>query len=239
MYDPAALDLSASIPRRGGLPFDEIRRSTAHYYGLVSLMDANFGRILEAIDEAGISDRTIVVYTSDHGNLLGHHGLSGKAFLFDDDARLPFIIRYPGQPAAGRVVDGLAEQIDVLPTLLELAGVTTPEAIEGRSLLAMIEGRDPGRSTVYAEAAARGKHPDLRMLRTRRFKLVTKGTGGGRLFDLATDPLERFDLWDDPDYAATRGRLERLLAQRIAQIESHPVQDGPRPRGPVSTTEQR
>ncbi len=128
-----------------GLPLKteaDWRRMIANYWGLCSLVDTHVGRILETLSECGLDEDTIVVYTSDHGDMMGSHRLLAKTVMFEEAARVPFLVRLPGQKRSWRV-RGPMSQIDIVPTLLDLLGQPIPEGLEGKSLRPALEaGRD-------------------------------------------------------------------------------------------------
>jgi arylsulfatase A-like enzyme len=118
------------------------RRMIAHYWGLCSLVDTHAGTILNTLDECGLSDNTIVVFTSDHGDMMGSHRLLAKCVMFEEAARVPFLVRIPGQHVSHRV-SGPVSQIDVVPTLLDLLGQPIPPHLQGKSLAPLLRaGRD-------------------------------------------------------------------------------------------------
>jgi arylsulfatase len=155
-----------------------------------------------------LAKNTIVIYTTDHGNNLGHHGQYGKMTFYDDDARLPFIMRFPGQPKAGTVIDGMVEEIDLMPTLLQLCGVPIPRGVQGKSMVGLIQGTEPGKNEVFG--FARGMR---QMIRTKDWKLILDWhPEESLLFDLKADPLELNNLYGKPEVAKTEAMLkERLL----------------------------
>ena len=123
------------------------RTIKAAYYAMISLVDAQFGRILDHLQAQGVLENTLVVYHADHGELLGDHGLVFKGCRFFEGAvHVPLILHWPGRVRAGLVAPALVELVDIAPTLLEAAGLAPPEAMQGRSLLPILEGRaDPAR----------------------------------------------------------------------------------------------
>jgi arylsulfatase len=161
-YDPAALPLPANFGRDGdgpatlktrllqehyfrsghsGLPLRteaEWRLMIAHYWGLCSLVDTHAGAILRTLDECGLDDRTLVVFTSDHGDMMGSHGLLAKCVPFEEAVRVPLLIHTPGQKASRRV-RGPLSQVDVVPTILDLMGEAVPGHLQGRSQRAALE----------------------------------------------------------------------------------------------------
>ena len=178
----------------------------AHYYALIKQIDDQIGRILKALEHTGDIDRTIIVFASDHGEMLGDHGLLYKGCRFYEGlVRVPLVWHWPGHFREGRKVDGLVELLDVAPTLLELGGIDVPDHWQGQSLLPWLCGdadthhvKDFVRSEHY-EASA----PDTfgTMYRDERYKLVVyHGFQLGELYDMQADPGEFNNLWDSPEH---------------------------------------
>jgi len=171
------------------------REMKAAYYGMVSQLDWQLGLVLDALEERGLADNTIVAFTSDHGEFLGDHGIPAKApFLLDCMLHVPCIIRTPGGPR-GATVGALTESVDLFPTLADLAGFASPEWVQGRDLAPVVAGADGdfvARDAVYAEAV------DKRSIRTEEWKLVHyPGKPWGELYDLSSDPHELNNLYDE------------------------------------------
>lgn len=198
------------------------REVQAAYYAMIELVDEGVGRMLDVLEETGQRENTIIIFTSDHGEMLGDHGLLLKGCRFYEGlVRVPLIWSWPGRIRQGVVSSALAELTDIAPTLLEFAGVQSPHEMQGRSLASLLEGRtSPNRHRDFVRAEyysalnpqASGRDGWLgayaTMLRTTHHKLVNyHGTGKGELFDLETDPWEFRNLWDDHRYAALRFRL--------------------------------
>ena len=216
-------ELGVRDERLAGLPRDpdELRRHIADYHGMVGHLDAQVGRILEALHAAGLQRDTVVAYTADHGLALGQHGLLGKQNLYECSVRVPLILAGPGIPADGRRVDGLHHAHDLLPTLCALAGVPAPEGIDGRSLLPLLAGR-PGAARPYVHAVYRDVQ---RMVGDGRWKLIryyrsARGCGTDRLqlFDLAEDPWEMADLAAEGAAAGHAARLADELSRWQRQV---------------------
>ena len=183
------------------------------YYGMVTLMDRYIGKLLDRLDELGLTESTLVVFTSDHGHFFGQHDLLAKgAFHYEDLLRVPFIASQPGCLPEGRVSDELVSLVDLTPTLLEAAAQPAPPDLDGRSQWsAWTRGAPPVRDHVLVE----NRHqPHLLHLLTRidaRYKItVYKNRDYGELFDLQTDPGEFNNLWNDPGAADIK---QRLLAE--------------------------
>lgn len=202
----AALENTVGFDLRTLTPAD-LDRVKAYYYGMISENDKYIGAILDELKAAGLDDRTVVVFNADHGEMLGDHGLLFKgSYMYDGVVKVPLIIRAPGKLPAGSVVNELCEEIDVMPTLLELLGVAPPSGVQGKSLIGT-----KGKPAVFSE------FPTIKMARTREWKLVhyTKAKYG-ELYHLSEDPYELQNLWDDPKYAAHRADMEALLFDWLA-----------------------
>jgi arylsulfatase len=204
----------------------------AKYYAMIELLDAAAGRMLEALERTGQRERTLVIFTSDHGEMLGDHGLLLKGCRFYEGlVRVPLILSRPGHVQHGRVSEALVELVDLVPTILEVCGLPIPERVQGRSLLPILTGgTDSGhhRESVRCEYY-RGLNPDTperrglfegsyaTMIRDRRYKLVAyHGHPMGELFDLAVDPGEFENLWEDPALAGVRFDLLRRSFDGLA-----------------------
>ena len=204
----------------------------ANYYAMIMLLDDQLGRIIDALRDSGQLDNTIVVYMSDHGELLGDHGLILKGCrFFDGLVRVPLIFSWPGKIGRGRVSDALVETVDVAPTLLQAAGLPIPESMQGRSLLPILDGtspRDAHKPHVTSEYFdSMGGHPDHThgsMVFDGRYKsVVYHGHAIGELYDHASDPLEFDNLWDRPDCRDLKAdRLKYHLDAMMGTVSAGP-----------------
>ena len=202
---------------------DEMRRSMASYYGMMSLIDQEIGRILDYLDQAGLAENTLVVFTTDHGHFLGQHGLIAKgAFHYEDLLRVPMIVRWPGQVPAGQVSDALQSLVDYPPTWLAACGIDAPGIMQGVNQLPVWTGQaESAREHVLVENRHNPTTVDLRTLVTDRYKItVYRDAPYGELFDLATDPGELTNHWDDPAYAGVKAALLHEFVQAEIQRES-------------------
>ena len=194
----------------------------AAYYGMISLIDENVGRILEAIQKKGIENDTIVMFTNDHGELMGDHGLLFKGpFLYNCLIKAPMIIKWPGVVPQGSRYRQITEHVDVLPTLLEYAGVKPPHGVQGASMAPILRG-DTGSGRKYAltEFNCYDWGLSLKALTGRDYKLVYyAGEDFGELYDLNSDPDERVNLWSKPEYADVKQRMLKALMDRIIETE--------------------
>lgn len=190
---------------------EERRRAAAAYYGLVSYLDHNLGRILHALDDSGQVENTLVVYTSDHGDMVGSRGLWGKSLLYTESAGVPLIMAGPGV-AAGAVCRTPASLVDLAPTILQAAGVpATGMPYPGRSLLDLTaETLDPER-VVFGEYHAMGAASGAFLIRKGAHVLHHYVGYDSELFDLDIDPDQTRDVAADPAYAAVLADLEAEL----------------------------
>ncbi len=224
-YDPATLPPPAMRPGdadRLGLSPERWRVVRQHYYALVSHVDDQIGRVLNALDELGVSDQTVVVFSSDHGERLGDHGKVQKGPPgLDHCARVPLIVSWPGALAAGRR-DELIELVDLAPTLVELAGLPVPVGFQGRSFAPLLRGQayEPRASALLEHREPGG--PSWKTIRTRTHRYCSSGDGRELLFDLERDPHELRDVAADPVYAAVLSRMRVELARRWHDAEAAP-----------------
>ena len=223
LFRPSDLETQGRLTRAGVDFQSESRRPEAFrarevqaaYYAMIELVDEQFGRLLDALAAAGQAERTVVIFTSDHGESAGDHGLLQKGCrFFDGLTRVPLIWRWPGRFTAGLRSDALVELTDIAPTLLEIAGLPVPEETQGRSLLPLLQGAaraDEHRSYVrceFLDAVDLPDHTRATMYRDRRWKLnVYHNHGLGELYDMQADPHEFDNLWDSPDHRDVRDEL--------------------------------
>jgi len=201
----------------------EAKETQARYWAQIELIDENVGRILKALDESGQRENTIIIYTSDHGDMVGDHGLWAKGCRFYEGlVRVPLIISWPARFEQGLQSDALVELTDIVPTLLEIAGLDIPGGMQGRSLLPILEGKaDSGEHrdfvrSIYFLALPR-QQVRASMIRTRDFKFVKYHDHDvGELYDMKNDPGEFENLWDDPEYTKVRLELSEKALDSMA-----------------------
>ncbi|MGH8825567.1 MAG: sulfatase family protein [Jiangellaceae bacterium] len=218
------------------------RRFLTDYLRCVAAVDENVGRLLDRLDQQGASRDTVVVYTSDQGFFLGEHGWFDKRFMFAESLRIPLLVRYPAEVAAGSMCDEIVLTVDLAPTFLDLAGASVPARMQGRSIRELLRGKHPAdwrrvgyyRYWEHLDGIHRvGAHCGIW---TRKHKLVHYyGDGRGQpgasnerrtpeweLFDLERDPHEMHSVYDDPAYAAAADRMRGELARQIRQVGDEP-----------------
>lgn len=205
----------------------QLREMMANYYGMISLIDHNVGRILDALEELGLAENTIVVYSSDHGDLLGDHGLYLKGpTLFEGLLRVGAIIRGPGIPS-GTVVKDPVSTLDLAATFCDYGGTSLPTEAQSLSLRGLAEGRSQsGREVAYSEwnvnTSRCGVPLELRTGHTGRAKLTLElRSGEGELYNLEEDPHEMFNLFEDPGAASMRRELEEMIQARPGEVLEH------------------
>lgn len=204
-----------------------LRRYLASYYDQAEFLDHQFGRLRAALERAGAWDNTIVLFTTDHGlSLNDHWQWRHGPFLFDEVVHIPMTWRVPGLEC-GRETAALVEQVDVMPTVLDLCGVPCPAGVQGASLRPVLGGEETAwektsillQERCAPDLKARGLDPaplNQMGLRTGDWKLITyQGQPWGELYDLRNDPGEFRNLWDDPAYRPQRGELEAALRDRL------------------------
>ena len=219
---------------------DHLREITAHAHGMVTHVDDEFGRIMKALDDTGLRSNTVVAFTSDHGELLGAHGLIAKGpYLYEELVRVPLVMSCPTRIDAGRTISSVVSILDLPKTLLAMAGCEVPEhpwalasaceglpdALPGRDLTPVLTGEaDKIRDRAMCEfdedytcAEARAR---LRCLVTERYKLnYYAGEDYGQIFDLRDDPRENNNLWDDARARDLRADLMAQLADEVITTE--------------------
>lgn len=191
-----------------------IRDQIAEYYGMITHMDAQIGRILRTLKRTGQEKNTIIIYAADNGLALGSHGLLGKQSVFEHSMRVPLIISGPGIPR-GKSTRAFTYLIDLFPTICDIAGIDIPAGLEGETLRPLWEGtKSRIRESVFL--------PFLqiqRAVRDRRWKLIVyPKIGHIQLFDLVNDPFEMRNLIDKPEYSGQVSRLQGLMKQWQARV---------------------
>ncbi|HSZ54913.1 MAG TPA: sulfatase [Tepidisphaeraceae bacterium] len=228
-YPPLALTSTQPWPYFN-VTLDQARECKRAYYAAISFVDAQIGRLLDAVDRLGLADNTIIVFWSDHGFHLGEHGLWFKQSCFEEAARVPLIFCVPGNKNAGKTSRRLVELVDLYPTLADLTGLTRPKNLEGFSLRPLLD--DPSASWEHAAftQVERGPGPG-HSVRTERYR-YTQWLGGRRgmeLYDHEADPEELHNLAKTPQYADLVAQLKSLLAKaHPAHVQGGKAEPGTR-----------
>jgi arylsulfatase A-like enzyme len=226
LYDAAALKFRPNVPpfaRRTAKLRADLRGYNAH----ITAVDAELGRLLRCLDSLGLAQKTLVVYTSDHGEMMGSQGRMGKRVPFEESCRVPFIARWPGVLPAGLLRDTLLTPVDIYPSLCGLAGLPVPAICRGRNLAPAFQGQkiDEPESTILmhidkANITADEDHPApvFRGVRTTRYTYAEHSGGPWLLFDNADDPYQEHNLVASPAHADLRSDLRGLLGQWLYRV---------------------
>jgi arylsulfatase A-like enzyme len=201
---------------------EHYRETLAHTYGMVSMVDHNVGRVVAALDELGLLDNTIIVFLSDHADMMGDHWLGKKGpFLFRSLARVPTVWRLPKRFGAHGETDTLVSSVDLMPTLLDLCGVDCPPGVQGRSYKTVLTtGQGPARDWIYIEFDEQYLGDRLRQIRSKDWAITYFANNDhGMLFDLERDPDELHNLWDSPAHQAVKRDLLVELLRQTAQAD--------------------
>ena len=189
------------------------------YLACIASVDEGVGQVLDYLDEAGLSENTIVVYTSDQGFYLGEHGWFDKRFMYEESFRTPLLMRYPKEIKPGTVIDDLVQNLDFAPTFLDYAGIEIPEEMQGESFRKLVAGEtNQWRDAVYYTYY---EYPSVHMVKrhygvaTKRYKLMHfyYDIDEWEMYDLETDPMEMKNIYNDPAYADVQEMLHKRLEE--------------------------
>lgn len=217
----------------GRLSENDLHRMKSAYYGLITHMDHQIGRLLRALKDEGVLAETIILFTSDHGEMLGDHNMFRKGYGYEGSCHVPMILYDPGNNTdikSGTECDILAELRDVFPTLLEAAGVNIPDGVEGHSLLKMEhEDRCCGnyREYIHGEHSSQQGNYSIQFVVTEKLKYIWhSNTGKEFLFDLEKDPYESCDLSKDKNYKIRVENLRNILINELGGRQEGYVENG-------------
>ncbi len=228
LYGPINDDFVAMNLEGDELTRWKYQRYMQDYLATIRSIDDNIGRLLDNLDQRGLLDNTLIVYTSDQGFYLGEHGWFDKRFIYEESFRTPLLMRMPGLDSDGESRSALVQNVDFAPTILDLAGAAIPADMHGQSLTPLFDIDDPEfRDAVYYHYY---EYPSIHAvkrhygIRTDRYKLVHfyYDVDEWELYDLATDPMELSSVYDDPDYADVREEMTALLAEVQARYGDSP-----------------
>jgi len=218
----------------GKFTVEDWRKERWGYYRMIEKVDAEIGKVLAALRQAGLEDNTLIVFTADHGECAGAHGFNQKTVFYEESARVPLIIAGKGKTAGGTTDKLVNTGIDLLPTMLDFAGLAIPRKLPGRSLLPLALGREVPdwrdhlvvQNNMSQTGVIDGMQPTMegRMVRTDRYKYCVYSRGQQResLVDLQADPGEASDLAADPKYRKVLLEHRELLA-RFGQEHNDPL----------------
>ncbi|TWU00930.1 sulfatase family protein [Stieleria varia] len=206
------------------------RRYMRNYLSTVKAVDESVGRVLKYLDNNGLAENTVVIYSSDQGFFLGEHGWYDKRWMFEESFRMPFLIRWPGVIPAGDKPEQLIQNIDYAPTFLEIAGLPTPDEVQGRSLVPLLRKSADGapvdwRKSLYYAYYELGEHavPQHFGVRTQTHKLIHfPQSNEWNLFDLQSDPGEMKSVHADPNYQSVRQELVAEFERLRQEFDAPP-----------------
>ena len=224
LYDPERLVMPPNVPEDA---MDRARETLAGYYAHITAIDTSLGWLLKALDRLGMAEDTILLFTSDHGDMVGSRGAWDKQRPYDESVRVPFLLRWPaGLGHEGRVLQSPIDAPDIMPTLLSLCGIPIPDTVDGLDFADYTRGRDdPGDGAALLQCPSPfGNWPrqrggrEYRGVRTSRYTYVRDLNGPWLLYDNETDPFQLDNLVDRERHAELQrrldGRLDRKLAER-------------------------
>jgi len=195
-----------------------------NYYAMTANLDWNLGRLFQAIDEAGLRDNTLVVFTSDHGEMFGAHGRRAKNIFYEEASRIPYLMRMPGTIPAGTVSDACLSTVDIMPTVLSLLGLPIPDVVEGMDLSGVAKGHagpEPRAALLQntGACAAWQNGYEWRGVRNKRFTFATYRVDKSELlFDNVEDPLQIHNLAQDPAHAETVKELRAFMHDKMGTL---------------------
>ncbi|MFT4542163.1 MAG: iduronate 2-sulfatase [Planctomycetota bacterium] len=193
------------------------KKAVSGYFASVAYMDAQVGKVMTALEESGVRDETIVIFTSDHGYHLGEHDFWAKVSLHEESVRVPLIISVPGKEPA--VCGSLTELLDLYPTLSSLCGLSVPKRIQGKDISPMLD--DPSHTVRSAAFSVNGKGFLLREEKWAYMQYAEDASKGVELFDMEADPAQLTNLAHDPDVRAIVERMKRQMKGKLAAVRSN------------------
>ncbi len=225
VYGPINEEFAKNSPKGQALTLWKYQRYMEDYLGVIKSVDRNVGRILTYLDENGLSENTMVIYTSDQGFYLGEHGWFDKRFMYEESFRTPLLIRYPNHITPGSKNTDLVQNIDFAPTVLDVAGVEIPEDMQGLSLRPLFKNDTVSwRDALYYHYY---EYPGIHMVkrhygvRTERYKLIRfyYDIEAWELYDLEKDPQELHNVYGTPDYAEVQEQLHTRVEELRVQYQ--------------------
>jgi len=225
-YDDAAVRLRPNVRCNPNRTAEHWRRTLMQYYAAITALDANLGRIASALERTGLQERTLLVFTSDHGDMLGSHGMEKKEQPWEESILIPLVMRCPSVLPAGARSDALVGVMDLMPTILDLLGVSLPEPVHGSSAASLLRGEGgcrprsvPLAVPIAADQAVEQGIPEWRGVRTERHTYARWQSGGGWvLYDNAADPFQQRNLVDDASAADLKAGLEAELSRWTTRL---------------------
>ena len=206
--------------KNGNMSEEQELAAIAAYLGRITSVDTQIGRVLAAMEKAGLMDDTVISYTADHGDMMGERSRFGKTVMYDSSARIPLIFRYPKALPRGVRRHEVVEHVDLVPTFCDLTGLPTPPTVQGRSLAPLMAGKSVNwANTAFSELA------DKVLVRENQYKLTCYDGKALELYDVAKDPREWHNLIDKPESKAVVERLTKLrdgwMARTTPDVRGH------------------
>lgn len=201
---------------------EDITKTRCFYYSMVTFVDELIGRVLDKLEMLGLIENTIIILTSDHGEMNGDHGLWAKINFYDQSMKIPFLISYPSLLEGYNESEALIESVDFMPTILELAGINIPSSVAGKSIKSILEKKkESHKSYIYSafnEGGSKNKPARrVRCIRTLEYcysyGYTTNSGITGELYDLKKDPFQRYNIYDNPEYQQVRQNLMKKLLE--------------------------
>ena len=212
--DIPAAGINYKTSKNMKMDLEQQRKAVGGYYASVSYMDAQVGKVMKALEESGVADRTIVIFTSDHGYHLGEHDFWAKVSLHDESARVPLIISVPGKQPA--VCDSLVELLDLFPTLANLCGFKAPVRLQGKDISRLLD--NPNKTVRDAAFSVNGKGYLLRTAEWAYMRYGANGKNGEELFDMVNDPKQYMNLVGKDKYQQQLESLRRAMDEKLASV---------------------
>jgi arylsulfatase A-like enzyme len=218
-YEEENRQFLADMPEGKELALWKFNRYIKDYLRTIKSVDDGVGEVLDYLDETGLAENTVVVYTSDQGFYLGEHGWFDKRFMYEESWRTPLLMRYPNEIKPGTKIGKLVQNLDFAPTFLDYAGIEVPEEMQGESFRRLVAGKtDKWHDAVYYTYY---EYPSVHMVKrhygvaTERYKLMHfyYDIDEWEMYDLEKDPMEMKNIYDDPDYADVRKMLHEKLEE--------------------------
>jgi arylsulfatase A-like enzyme len=237
-YGKQNADFLANPPTGDDLLKWKYQRYMTNYLRCIAGVDKSVGQLLDALKEAKLDDKTIVIYSSDQGFFLGEHGWYDKRFAYEESAKMPLILSWPGNVKAGSRIPALVQNVDFLPTFLDAAGAEIPADIHGLSVIPLLDGEKENlRNATYTHFYEdTGEHHAAAYVavRSKTYKLIHYYERGfTELYDLTKDPHEMRSIADDPQSKSIRVAMEKRLAELAAQYNDQTAPWGDDPSGAV------
>lgn len=239
MYDPKDIWLPPNVPakadpksmrRDDGHYRKSVRKNMAGYYANIAVLDDMIGHIIKTLKEEGTFDNTIILFTSDHGDLLGSQGQYAKQQPYDESIRVPMLFHYSGKQGINSgTYKAMISSQDLMPTLLGLAGIKIPESVEGKDFSGYLRGGESAKDTValiacpmpFGNWSRKRGGKEYRGMRTTHYTYVRDLEGPWLLFDNKKDPYQMHNLVDNPEYNNLQTKLNKLLKQKLEEYGDH------------------